>query len=1008
MEKAKILIVEDEAIIAAEIESNLQSLGYEITSVVNTGKKAIEKVEIDKPDIILMDIRIKGEMDGIDAAEIIRSRFGVPVIFSTAYTDEERIQRAKITMPFGYLLKPIQDRDLKVTVEMALYVAKVEAERKQAEKNIKKSEAKYRDLVELMPQGMFEADEFGNLIFANRTALEMFGYSETDLNKGLNILQIISPEDRERAGTNISLVMDGQQFGGIEYTAITKKDQKFPIIIYSSSISPENRTIHKGIVIDITEQKKVKEKLQESEEKYRAAFKTSPDSVNINRMDGLYVDINDGYTQLTGYSYEDVIGKLSSEINIWAIPEDRERLITGLNKNGYVENLESTFKCKDDSFKTALLSARMIELNNEPHILSISRDITDRIQAEKELRLTKHSIDNSSNATFWIRQNGQFRYANKAACLLTGYSHQELLNIYYWDLDHSFSPGTFSENWQELEDRGTYTFESVCTDKNSRRIPVEVTTNLHDFEGEKYIFAYVLDITERRKSELDRTRLVSAIEQSSDNIVITDIKGNIEYVNPAFERNTGYSRTEVFGQNPRILKSGKHNDNFYLNLWETITNGGIWTGNIINKRKDEKLIEESATIFPVLASSGEIRNFVAVKRDMTEQNKMENQIRQMEKLDAIGILSSGIAHDFNNILGAIFGYTQLLKRKLPDSPEHKKLNGYLDKIFSASGRAKELIDQILMFSRKGDYNPKFMDLQPLLKESMKFLRSTLPTTISIKLSIDPNLNNIYGDATQIQQVVMNLCTNASHAMEEKGGTLEIALTNFEIKQKTVVTGNLDPGDYLCLTVSDTGKGMNDETKQRIFEPFFTTKEKGKGTGLGLSSAHGIISKHGGIINVDSKEDLGTRFDIYLPAWINDAEGTEKEVEPELPTGSESILFVDDESDLCDVYGEMLKSQGYRVQTTSSSRDALDRFIKNSCAYDLIVTDYTMPEMNGIELSREIHKYNNNMPVILISGLGELIPDEELKSTGIVARYSKPIEFGTLIRGVKEILDKKFG
>ncbi|MBT7890056.1 MAG: response regulator [Deltaproteobacteria bacterium] len=291
---------------------------------------------------------------------------------------------------------------------------------------------------------------------------------------------------------------------------------------------------------------------------------------------------------------------------------------------------------------------------------------------------------------------------------------------------------------------------------------------------------------------------------------------------------------------------------------------------------------------------------------------------------------------------------------------------------------------------------------------MKFLRSTLPTTISIKLSIDPNLNNIYGDATQIQQVVMNLCTNASHAMEEKGGTLEIALTNFEIKQKTVVTGNLDPGDYLCLTVSDTGKGMNDETKQRIFEPFFTTKEKGKGTGLGLSSAHGIISKHGGIINVDSKEDLGTRFDIYLPAWINDAEGTEKEVEPELPTGSESILFVDDESDLCDVYGEMLKSQGYRVQTTSSSRDALDRFIKNSCAYDLIVTDYTMPEMNGIELSREIHKYNNNMPVILISGLGELIPDEELKSTGIVARYSKPIEFGTLIRGVKEILDKKFG
>lgn len=253
---------------------------------------------------------------------------------------------------------------------------------------------------------------------------------------------------------------------------------------------------------------------------------------------------------------------------------------------------------------------------------------------------------------------------------------------------------------------------------------------------------------------------------------------------------------------------------------------------------------------------------------------------------------------------------------------------------------------------------------------------------------------------------MNLCTNASHAMEEKGGMLEVSLSNYQINCKTVETENLDPGVYLLLSVSDTGAGMSEETKERIFEPFYTTKEKGRGTGLGLSVVHGIVSKHGGAINVHSQEGLGTKFNIYLPASMNDTEQSEKEVDRELdlPTGSESILFVDDERELCTAYGEMLKLQGYQVQTTSSSRNALDRIIKNPDKYDLVVTDYTMPEMNGIELSGEIHKYNHNVPVILLTGLGELLPDEELKSTGIVAKYSKPIEFGTLIRGVKDILE----
>ena len=309
MEKASILIVEDEAIIAMELESQVQSLGYEVTSIVNTGEKAIENAEADKPDLMLMDIRIKGEMDGIEAAEVIRNRFGIPVIFSTAYLDEERIERAKITMPFGYVLKPIQERDLRVTLEMALYVAKVDKERK-----------------------------------------------------------------------------------------------------------------------------KVEEELRVEKEKYKVAYYTSPDAVNINRMDSLYVDINEGFTRLTGFTREDAIGKLSSEIDIWAIPEDRERLVEGLNISSYVENLESKFKCKDGSFKTALMSASIFEIDGEPHILSVTRDITARKKTEEELQVSQLTFSQqfyqSSTSMCLYNPDGTIEKANPKFCEMFGVEEETVKEQY--------------------------------------------------------------------------------------------------------------------------------------------------------------------------------------------------------------------------------------------------------------------------------------------------------------------------------------------------------------------------------------------------------------------------------------------------------------------------------------------------------------------------------------------------------------------------------------------------
>lgn len=917
------------------------------------------------------------------------------------------LHRSGREFPVELTISPIKKHDSYV---FSAFIRDI-TERKQAEEDLRKSEQGYRALAHNIPGMIYRANpDWSTKIISSSKHLS--GYSIDEFNsEKVNWSDIIHPDDKEgvfRAGSEMEVkpgnIVQAYRIVSKDGTVRWVEDHKTSLFTGEDNFSGVD-----GVVFDITERKLMEEALKLSQQKLLLHLEQTLLAVLECDINLQVVEWNPAAERVFGYSKKEAIGRHIGEL---IVPESAkahvDRIWESLIKQkGGAQIITENITKKGEAIFCEWYSTPLVDKSGVViGIAALAQDITAHKQAEKELRLTKYSIDNSSNAAFWIRRNGQFHYANKAASLLTGYSHRELLNICLWELDPNFPREDFNTHWQELEEKRTLTFESLYTKKNGQQIPVEIITNLQDFEKEKYIFAYVQDITERKKSEMERTRLVSVIEQSSDNIAITDLQGNIEYVNPVFEKSTGYSRTEVFGENQRILKSGKHDDAFYRNIWETITSGRIWTGNIFNKHKNGTIIEESASIFPVLNSDGEIKNFVAVKRDMTEKNKMERQLIEAQKLDAIGTLASGIAHDFNNILNVIFGYAHLSKRKLSDPSEHRKIAGYLDKVFLAGGRAKELIDQILTFSRKGEYNLTKIDLRPLVKESIKFLRATIPTTISIKLSIDSDLSTVLGDATQIQQVIMNLCTNASHAMDEKGGILEVRLTNYQIQHKTVDTGNLDPGDYVHLTVSDSGMGMDDETKLRIFEPFFTTKEEGKGTGLGLSIVHGIVSKHGGFIKVYSQEGLGTKFNIYLPASKNEPMEIEKEDSQTLPTGSESILFDDDEIDLCDAYGDILIMQGYRVQTTTSSRNALSEFNKNPGGYDLVITDYTMPEMDGIELSRRIHEQKQKIPIILISGLQQLLSDEELEPAGVAAKYSKPIESEVLIRGVRDILDNR--
>ena len=388
------------------------------------------------------------------------------------------------------------------------------------------------------------------------------------------------------------------------------------------------------------------------------------------------------------------------------------------------------------------------------------------------------------------------------------------------------------------------------------------------------------------------------------------------------------------------------------------------------------------------------------KRTEQERKKLEAQLHQSQKMESIGTLAGGIAHDFNNILFPVMGYTEML---LEDTSEDDPIMDSLEQIYNGTLRAKELVQQILTFARQKDGEFKLMQMQPMVKEAIKLIRSTIPTTIEIEQNIQTNCKPVKADPTQIHQIVMNLATNAYHAMEEKGGKLTIILKEIEFTEDDPIIPDITSGVYACLTIQDTGIGMNKELTQKIFEPFFTTKGKGKGTGMGLSVVHGIVKNMSGAIQVYSEPGKGAQFNIYLPVVQTRSERLTDITEP-LQSGNEHILLVDDEVAIIEMEQAMLERFGYRVTTRSSSIDALEAFRSNPDKFDLIITDMAMPNMAGDKLSEEINQIRPDIPILLCTGFSETMSEEKAESMGINGFLLKPIIARALFQKIREVLD----
>ncbi len=646
-------------------------------------------------------------------------------------------------------------------------------------------------------------------------------------------------------------------------------------------------------------------------------------------------------------------------------------------------------------------------------IIALVLNMLLRNRAEKALKNSekKHRklVSNISDVIVILDKDGNITYKSPNIIEHFGWNPDELIGKHGLITVHPDDQERVTNELMQVLKRDNaktiVEYEYLCKDGSFK--PVELTAvNLLNDPIISGVLANYKDISHRKEADIEirksGERLKAIFNASPDPIVVYNVKGYPEYINEAFTSVFHWHLDEL---QDRLIPFVPEDQKIITKLKiEEIYKYGTPV------RFETKRLSKNGEIIDVLLSAAIIKGIEGIHnglvvnlKDITERKNLEVQIQQTQKMESIGTLAGGIAHDFNNILFPIVGHSEML---LEDVPKESPFREGLNQIYTGALRASELIKQILTFSRQESGELKLMKMQPIIKEALKLIRATIPTTIEIKHDLQSDCGAVKADPTQIHQIVINLATNAYHAMEDTGGKLNINLKKVELEAPDALNPDIKPGAYASLRISDTGKGMDKELIEKIFDPFFTTKGIGKGTGMGLSVVHGIVKSMNGTINVYSELGKGTEFHIYLPLAEAVKEQQANNIEAPIQGGNEHILLVDDEKAIIGMEQHMLKRLGYKVTSHSSSIEALEAFRASPDRFDMIITDLQMPNMSGDKLSVELTKIRPDIPVLLCTGFSETISEEKAEFLGINGFLLKPIVMKDLSHKIREVLDKK--
>ena len=716
----------------------------------------------------------------------------------------------------------------------------------------------------------------------------------------------------------------GQTFGLIQF------NDRRPNAFTAARIAHLERLVY-YVAIAVSHRWAVSE-LQASEKRYRLLADHIDDVVCLSNIDGQPLYLSPSIERLAGWTPTEVLTldwrTLVHADDLPAVMQARAG-----SARGERARVEHRFRCKNGEFiwlelKTTPVHGPTGEVQG---VLSVARDATERKRAEAALLRERRLFVGGPTVVFrWAAAEGwPVEYVSPNVEGLFGYSASYFTagRVTYASVVHPDDLARVVREVSRYSQTGASCFEQeyrIIRADHEVRWLLDFTIVPRDEQGTiTHYEGYVLDVTERRQAAQERDRLISAIEQAAEVVMITDRDGRIQYVNPAFERVTGYTRAEALGHTPRILKSGRHDAAFYQEIWETLLRGDAWRGRIVNKKKDGTQFTEEAVFSPVRDAAGVIQNFVAVVGDVTRELELEEQLREAQKLEAIGQLAGGVAHDFNNILTAILGNVELglsgLRGQL--EPDAGVLAAF-EQIEKSAQRASRLTQQLLAFGRRQAIQTRVVSLRQVLSDLEPMLRRLIRENVTLETRPGEGLACVRADTGQLEQVIVNLVVNAVDAMP-RGGCLTLALDHVELSAAEArAQADARPGRYVVLAVQDTGCGMNTATKERIFEPFFTTKGHGKGTGLGLATVYGIVKQSGGHVRVASTPGQGTTFEVFLPA-VDET--------PDVPLGIRrtdapvrghgTILLCDDEAPVRLLLQELLQTAGYEVLTAANAGKA---------------------------------------------------------------------------------------
>ena len=1046
----RILIVEDEVIVARDIRQQLIELNHEPVASTATGEEALLLTERLRPDLVLMDIQLAGAMDGIMAARCIRERFDIPVVFLTAFVGDESVRRATLAEPFGYITKPLEERDLRITIAMALQQHQGQQVVRSVNQQLLANEERFKQLASQSRTSIWVVNPEGRYTYCSPVFSELTGYPVEELvdrKRFYDLHPEKGREDFQRAG--LEALAGKAPFRDWERPIQTKDGR---IMWVSSTGIPDldhdgNFLGYRGWSIDITERKWGEAIMAARVRLLQLAFSHSLAELLRATLDeaetltgsrvGFYhvVEPDQATLSLQAWSTNTTQGLCRAEgagrhypvsqAGVW-VDCIRQRRPVIHNDYAALPHRQGLPEGHVPILRELVVPVRrgeaivaVLGVGNKPadyderdvktvaSLADLAWDITENKRTAEALQASERRFrEIADHAREWIWEvdaEGKYTYASPVAETILGYTIEEVRQKHFYDCFHpddresrkaaALAAFALKQPFRDFINRNVH--------KNGQTVWL-ATSGLPQLDERGNLLGYRgvdTDITERKQAEASLRQQAALLEITRDAIVVQDLDGRLRFMNPAAEAMTGWCFAEASTREPGEVLVFKEEAVRQAAHQETLRQGA-WMGEIglLNRQKKELELESRWTL--VRDEAGRPQSILMVSTDITRVKALKAQYLRAQRLESIGTLASGIAHDLNNVLSPILMGLEVIKTEVK-SQDNLTLIAMVE---SSARRGADTVKQLLTFARgtvaqKGLFQPRH-----LFQEIAQLLQRTFPKNIQIYPDYPDRPWAMLGDPSQIHQVLMNLSVNARDAMPA-GGVLFLKLRSQVLGEAGVsLHPRAQPGPYVVFEVTDSGQGMPPEVVERIFEPFFTTKPLGQGTGLGLSTVIGIVEEHGGFVLVDTQVGRGTTFSAFLPAA---PDAHETPAEPSRPEGpprhEEGILVVDDEPSILMVAHRFLTQQGYKVRMAKSASEALELFQAHRSEIQLVITDIMMPFGDGWQLIQRVRELDPHLPILVMSGV--LTPSLRLQMEAIEACgfLAKPFAAEGLLAKLRELL-----